>query len=121
MKISIIGAGPGGLYFAILAKKQWPDWTVDVYERNRADDTFGFGVVFSDQTLGFLNECDNTSYEAIRRSFAYWDDVDIHYKGHVLRSAGNGFCGCSRLTLLQLLQERASVLGVGLHFEIEVL
>lgn len=120
MKISIIGAGPGGLYFAILAKKRWPDWTVDVYERNQADDTFGFGVVFSDQTLGFLNEYDNTSYEAIRRSFAYWDDVDIHYKGHVLRSAGNGFCGCSRLTLLRLLQERASVLGVGLHYEIEV-
>lgn len=120
MKISVIGGGPGGLYFAILAKKQWPDWTINVFERNRADDTFGFGVVFSDQTLGFLDEYDNASYESIRRSFAYWDDVDVHYNGHVLRCAGNGFCGCSRLTLLQLLHERATSLGVELHFEHEI-
>jgi len=120
MKISVIGAGPGGLYFAILAKKQWPDWQIDVYERNRRDDTFGFGVVFSDQTLGFLNAYDNPSYESIRRSFAYWDNVDIHYQGQVMRCAGNGFCGCSRLRLLQLLQERAGSLGVTFHFEHEV-
>ena len=103
MKISVIGGGPGGLYFAILAKKQWPDWQIDVFERNRPDDTFGFGVVFSDQTLGFLDQYDNPSYESIRRSFAYWDDVDIHYKEQILRCGGNGFCGCSRLQLLQLL------------------
>jgi len=120
MKISVIGGGPGGLYFAILAKKQWPDWQIDVYERNRPDDTFGFGVVFSDQTLGFLDEYDNPSYESIRRSFAYWDDVDVHYKGNVLRCAGNGFCGTSRLKLLQLLHDRANELGVALHFEYEV-
>lgn len=120
MKVSVIGGGPGGLYFAILAKKQWPDWQIDVYERNRPDDTFGFGVVFSDQTLGFLDEYDNPSYESIRRSFAYWDDVDIHYQGKVMRCGGNGFCGCSRLTLLQLLQARAESLGVALHFEYEV-
>jgi len=120
MKISVIGGGPGGLYFAILAKKEWPDWQIDVYERNRPDDTFGFGVVFSDQTLGFLDEYDNPSYESIRRSFAYWDDVDVHYRGDILRCAGNGFCGCSRLTLLQLLQARAEALGVELHFEYEV-
>jgi len=120
MKISVIGGGPGGLYFAILAKKQWPDWHIDVFERNRPDDTFGFGVVFSDQTLGFLDQYDNPSYESIRRSFAYWGDVDIHYKGQVLRCGGNGFCGCSRIKLLQLLHQRAQTLGVFLHFEHEV-
>lgn len=120
MKISVIGGGPGGLYLAILAKKEWPDWQIDVFERNRADDTFGFGVVFSDQTLGFLNEYDNPSYESIRRSFAYWDNVDVHYNSKVLRCAGNGFCGCSRLTLLQMLHQRAQSLGVNLHFKHEV-
>jgi anthraniloyl-CoA monooxygenase len=120
MKVTIVGGGPGGLYFAILAKKAWPDWNVTVYERNRPDDTFGFGVVFSDETLGFLNDYDSPSYEAIRRTFAYWDDVDIHYDGEVLRSAGNGFCGCSRLTLLQLLQRRAEEIGVEIQFETEI-
>jgi anthraniloyl-CoA monooxygenase len=120
MKVTVVGGGPGGLYFAILAKKSWPDWDIDVYERNKPDDTFGFGVVFSDETLGFLNDYDPESYEAIRRSFAYWDDVDIHYEGQVLRSAGNGFCGCSRLTLLQLLQERAEQLDIRIHFETEI-
>ena len=112
MKVTVIGGGPGGMYFAIMAKKQWPDWDISVYERNKPDDTFGFGVVFSDETLGFLRDYDQASYEAIRRSFAYWDDVDIHFKGEVLTIAGNGFCGCSRLTLLQLLQQRCRQLGV---------
>ncbi len=120
MKATIVGAGPGGLYFGILAKKTWPDWDITVYERNRPDDTFGFGVVFSDETLGFLNDYDSPSYEAIRRSFVYWDDVDIYYDGSVLRSAGNGFCGCSRLTLLQLLQQRAESLDVKIHYETEI-
>jgi len=120
MKVSIVGGGPGGLYFAILARKAWPDWDVSVLERNRPDDTFGFGVVFSDETLGFLNDYDPPSYEAIRRSFAYWDDIDVHYNGTELRCGGNGFCGCSRLTLLQLLQQRAEELGVNVEFEHEV-
>ncbi|MDZ7810804.1 MAG: hypothetical protein U5L11_12720 [Arhodomonas sp.] len=101
-----------GLYFALLAKKRWPDWDITVYERNAPDSTFGFGVVFSDETLGFLDDYDNPSYEAIRRSFAYWDDVHVHYQGQVLKSGGNGFCGCSRLTLLQILQQRCRELGV---------
>lgn len=119
-KISIVGGGPGGLYFAILAKKAWAEVHIDIYERNRRNDTFGFGVVFSDQTLGFLKTYDRPSYEAIRRSFAYWDNVDIHYQGQRLRAAGNGFCGCSRLKLLELLYERAEQLGCRLHFEQEV-
>src|SRR2546427_13294660 len=77
MKITIIGGGPGGLYFALLAKKRWPRWEIAVHERNRADDTFGFGVVFSDETLGTFRDYDPPSYESIRRSFAYWGDVDV--------------------------------------------
>jgi anthraniloyl-CoA monooxygenase len=119
MKISIIGGGPGGLYFALLAKKRWPRWDVELYERNRADDTFGFGVVFSDATLGTFLDYDPPSYESIRRSFAYWDDVEVVYKGQALRCAGNGFCGCSRVTLLKLLQQRCRELGVAMHFQSE--
>src|SRR6478609_6546391 len=104
MKISIIGGGPGGLYFALLAKKTWPDHNVTLYERNRADDTFGFGVVFSDETLGTFRDYDRPSYEQIRRTFAYWDDVEVHYGGEIIRCGGNGFCGCSRQQLLLLLQ-----------------
>jgi anthraniloyl-CoA monooxygenase len=120
MKISIIGGGPGGLYFALLAKKRWPRWDVELHERNRADDTFGFGVVFSDATLGTFQDYDAPSYESIRRSFAYWDDVEVVYKGQALRCGGNGFCGCSRVTLLKLLQQRCRALGVEMHFQSEV-
>ncbi|MDA8109237.1 MAG: bifunctional salicylyl-CoA 5-hydroxylase/oxidoreductase [Betaproteobacteria bacterium] len=120
MKVTIIGGGPGGLYFALLAKKAWPDWDVTVYERNRPDDTFGFGVVFSDQTLDTFKAYDVPSYESIRRRFAYWDDVDVVYKGRVMRSGGNGFCGCSRVALLELLHERCRELGVKLVFQREV-
>ena len=119
MKISIIGGGPGGLYFALLAKKEWPSYDITVYERNRHDDTFGFGVVFSDETLGVFQEYDTPSYEAIRRNFAYWDDVEIIFKGESFVIGGNGFAGCSRKSLLLLLQDRCRQLGVNLHFEYE--
>ncbi|MDX1524615.1 MAG: FAD-dependent monooxygenase, partial [Anaerolineae bacterium] len=119
MKITVIGGGPGGLYFALLAKKEWPSYDVTVYERNRADDTFGFGVVFSDETLSVFRDYDRPSYELIRRNFAYWDDVNIHYKGRIFECGGNGFCGCSRKTLLLLLQQRCRELGVVMHFEHE--
>jgi len=120
MKVTVIGGGPGGLYFALLAKKAWPGWEITVCERNRADDTFGFGVVFSDQTLDTFKEYDGPSYEMIRRRFAYWGDVDVVYKGRVMRSGGNGFCGCSRVALLQILHERCRELGVQLVFQREV-
>ncbi len=120
MRIGIAGGGPAGLYFALLMKRDWPALDITVIERNRADDTFGFGVVFSDQTLDIFEAADRPSYEAIRRNFAYWDDIEVHFKGTSRRIGGNGFCGCSRRTLLNLLQERARTLGVALRFETEI-
>jgi anthraniloyl-CoA monooxygenase len=120
MKVTVIGGGAGGLYFALLAKKAWPRWDITVYERNRPDDTFGFGVVFSDQTLDTFKAYDLVTYERIRRRFAYWGDVDIVYTGQVLRSGGNGFCGCSRVALLNILQDRGRELGVQMRFQREV-
>jgi anthraniloyl-CoA monooxygenase len=120
MKITVIGGGPGGLYFAVLAKKAWPRWDIAVYERNRPDDTFGFGVVFSDQTLDTFKAYDLVTYERIRRRFAYWGGVDVVYKGQALRSEGNGFCGCSRVALLNILQDRGRELGVEMRFQREV-
>ena len=120
MKIAVIGGGPAGLYFALLIRKSRPDIAVTVFERNKADDTFGFGVVFSDQTLDTFKAHDAESYEAIRRSFAYWDDIEIHFKDTVHRIGGNGFCGCSRRTLLLLLQQRARELGVKLEFGVDI-
>ncbi len=119
MRIAVAGGGPAGLYFALLMKRDWPALDVTVIERNRADDTFGFGVVFSDQTLDMFKAADAPSYEAIRASFAYWDDIAVHFKGDIHRVSGNGFCGCSRRALLMLLQARAQDLGVTLRFESE--
>src|SRR5271154_1688426 len=120
MRISILGGGPAGLYFAILMKQAWPRLDIAVHERNRADDTFGFGVVFSDQTLETFERYDAPSYRAITEKFAYWDDIEIRFKGSVHRVGGNGFCGCARRTLLLLLQERCRALGVKLTFSDEV-
>ncbi len=117
MKITVIGGGPGGLYSAILIKKAIPNAQIDVYERNKPDDSFGFGVVFSDETLSEFLMRDPKSYELIRSRFAYWDDLDVARDGEVVRITGNGFCGCSRKTLLQLLQQRCTEEGVQLHFE----
>ena len=96
MKIAIIGGGPAGLYAAILLQKQRPQAEITVYERNRADDTFGFGVVFSDATLDNFEKYDAPSYRRITQEFAYWDDIAVHFRGTVHRVGGNGFCGCSR-------------------------
>ncbi len=120
MQITVVGGGPGGLYLALLMKRTNPEHRVTVYERNRPDDTFGFGVVFSDETLDHFLAADPPTYEAIRDSFAYWDDIEVHVRGEVLRSAGHGFCGCSRKILLQVLQQRCGELGVELQFEHEV-
>ena len=120
MKIAIIGGGPAGLYSAILLKKQRPEAEITVYERNRADDTFGFGVVFSDATLDNFEKWDAPSYRRITQEFAYWDDIAVHFRGTVHRVGGNGFCGCSRRKLLLILQERARELGVHLMFQSDI-
>ncbi len=120
MRIGAVGGGPAGLYFSILMKLARPDWDISVYERNRSDDTFGFGVVFSDATLDNLRAADRDSWNAIRDSFHHWDDIDIHCRGQVLRSTGHGFSGMSRQRLLTILAERARELGVQLQFGTEV-
>jgi anthraniloyl-CoA monooxygenase len=117
MRIAIIGGGPAGLYFAILMAKDFPHARISVVERNAADDTFGFGVVFSDATLAAFEAADPESFAAITRAFAWWDDIEIHAKGAVHRIGGNGFCGCARTTLLRILQDRARGLGVELAFK----
>lgn len=117
MKVNCIGGGPAGLYLGILLKARSPRHEVAVYERNRVDDTFGFGVVFSDQTIDHLEKADPESYRQITREFAHWDDIDIHFRGEVIRSTGHGFSGLSRKTLLRILTERAEKLGVQTHFE----
>ena len=120
MRIAILGGGPAGLYFAILMKQAAPSHDITVYERNRADDTFGFGVVFSDQTLEAFARYDPPSHAAILAQFAYWQDIEVRFRGTTHRIGGNGFCGCARRTLLMLLQDRARALGVLMEFRHEI-
>ncbi|MEP6987296.1 MAG: FAD-dependent monooxygenase, partial [Chloroflexota bacterium] len=120
MWIVCIGGGPAGLYFALLAKKDNPDARVMVVERNRPNDTFGWGVVFSDQTLGNLQQADPISQQRILESFHHWDNIDIHFKGRTISSGGHGFIGIGRMRMLNLLQERCQELGVELCFQTDV-
>ena len=120
MKISIIGGGPAGLYAGILLKKARPQAAVEVIERNRADDTFGWGVVFSDETLGHFQNADEDSYRRITAEFVHWTNIDIHFGGEVVRTGGHGFSGIARRRLLAILQERAAALGVRTVFSHDV-
>ncbi|MCA8973161.1 MAG: FAD-dependent monooxygenase, partial [Planctomycetes bacterium] len=117
MKIACIGGGPASLYFAVLLKKRVPHVEIDVYEQNRPDDTFGWGVVFSDETMGKFEAADPESFERIEDSFAYWSDIDTFYRGEKVTSTGHGFCGLARRQLLLILHQRCRDLGVRLHFE----
>jgi anthraniloyl-CoA monooxygenase len=119
MRIACLGGGPAGLYFAISMKLRDPSHEITVIERNKADDTFGWGVVLSDETLQNLAANDPVSAAAIQQHFAYWDDIALHFKGERIVSSGHGFCGIGRRQLLLLLQERARALGVALRFETE--
>lgn len=120
MNILCIGGGPAGLYFSLLMKKQNPAHQITIVERNRAYDTFGWGVVFSDQTLGNLVNADEQTARSILQSFNHWDDIDTHFKGQVVTSGGHGFCGIGRKRLLNILQERCEELDVKLVFETDV-
>ncbi|MCO6387269.1 bifunctional salicylyl-CoA 5-hydroxylase/oxidoreductase [Aliihoeflea sp. 40Bstr573] len=120
MKIAVLGAGPAGLYFAISMKLRDAAHDITVYERNKADDTFGWGVVLSDETLDNLAENDAKSAAAIREHFAYWDDIAVIHKGVRTVSTGHGFCGIGRKKLLMLLQERARELDIKLEFQTDI-
>src|SRR5262245_25583716 len=119
MRVDVIDGGPAGLYFAILRRRGTPAADVAVAEGNAADDTFGFGLVLSDETLANLRRADEPSYRHIAANFAYWDDIYTRYKGRVMKSSGHGFSGIRRLTLLQILQRRAAELGVAVHYATE--
>ena len=116
MRIAVLGGGPGGLYFAALAKQLDPRHEVHLWERNAPGDTFGFGVVFSDETLGGIEHADAAVFAAMERDFARWDDIDVHYHGAVLTSGGHGFAAMSRHRLLAILQQRCAELGVRAQF-----
>ncbi|UOZ07992.1 bifunctional salicylyl-CoA 5-hydroxylase/oxidoreductase [Amycolatopsis sp. WQ 127309] len=119
MRIAVIGGGPAGLYFAALTKQLGPGHDITVWERNAPDDTFGFGVVFSDETLGGIEHADAAVHQAMRAEFARWDDIDVHYRGTVTTSGGHGFAAMSRKRLLGILQNRCAELGVELRFREE--
>ncbi len=115
MRIACIGGGPAGLYFALLMKRADPRHEVVVYERNHEGDTFGWGVVFSDQTLGALRRADPDTAERIHDAFNHWDDIEVRFKGQRRRSSGHGFCGIGRRQLLDILRVRGAGLGVDLR------
>jgi anthraniloyl-CoA monooxygenase len=119
MKIACIGGGPAGLYFAISMKLRDPDHEIEVFERNAEGVTFGWGVVFSDQTVENLTANDPQSAKVVADEFAHWDDIDVHIGGECITSSGHGFIGIGRKRLLQILQERARALGIALHFNAE--
>lgn len=119
MRIDVIGGGPAGLYSAILLKKRFPHAAIDVVERNRPDDTFGFGIVLSDETLANLQRADAPTRRDIEAAFAYWDDIFVQYQGTVRRSGGHGFSGIQRLELLRILQRRAAELDIPVRYQSE--
>ncbi len=119
-RIVCLGGGPAGLYAAILFRKALPHARVEVYERNRPDDTFGWGVVFSDRTMEGFEAADAPSHAAITGDFHHWDDIDVHYRGTTITTGGHGFCGIERKRLLQILQRRGAELGVQHSYQHEV-
>ena len=120
MRIACLGGGPAGLYFAILMKKANPAHEITVIDRNAADNTFGWGIVFSDKTMDGFRDADEQVVNEIEANFHHWDDIDVHFKGRKITSGGHGFCGIARLKLLQIFQQRAAELGVRMLWEQEI-
>lgn len=120
MRIAVVGGGPGGLYFAAQARQLDPSHEITIWERNTADDTFGFGVVLSERALGQIERADRVVLGAMRRVLTRWDDIDVHYRGTKVTAGGNGFAALSRTGLLGILQRRCADLGIGVHFRSEV-
>ena len=120
MRITSVGGGPAGLYFALLMKKMNPAHAIRVVERNRPYDTFGWGVVFSDATMQNMRRCDHVTAAEIESAFNHWDDIEVIIKGRRMRTTGHGFVGIGRRRLLNILQARCETLGVELVFEREV-
>src|SRR5713226_7493774 len=116
MRIAVLGAGPAGLYFSILMKKADPQHEILVVERNPPDATFGWGIVFSETTLGEFREADYETWVDITENFTRWGAIDVHFRGDVVRCHGQGFSALSRKVMLELLQRRARDLGVELSF-----
>lgn len=116
MRIAIAGGGPGGLYLAALVRQLNPEQEITVWERNAPDDTFGFGVVFSDETLGGIEHADRTIYRLMEEQFAQWDDIDVHFRGTTFTSGGQGFAAMSRKELLKILQKRCADLGIDVRY-----
>jgi 2-polyprenyl-6-methoxyphenol hydroxylase-like FAD-dependent oxidoreductase len=120
MKIVCIGGGPAGLYFGLLMKMRNPAHDITVVERNKPYDTFGWGVVFSDATMDNMRQWDPVTASEIQQAFNHWDDIELEFKGEVIRSGGHGFVGIGRKKLLNILQERCEQLGVNLVFDADV-
>src|SRR5438309_9221423 len=120
MKVAIIGGGPAGLYLSVLLKKANAAADITVVERNAPDCSFGWGVVFSDQTLENFRSADEHTYQQITDNFAHWDDIDVHFKGRTITSGGHGFSGIARQKLLNILQDRAAASGVEIRFNTEL-
>ena len=116
LRIAVLGAGPAGLYLALLAKQLGAAHEIEVFERNAPGDTFGFGVVFSDETLGGIEDADPDVHRRMEREFARWDDIDVRYRGEVVTSGGHGFAALSRHRLLAILQDRAAALGIPVRY-----
>jgi anthraniloyl-CoA monooxygenase len=120
MRIAVLGGGPAGLYFALLMKKANPGHDITTFDRNAADNTFGWGVVFSDKTMDGFRDADEQVVNEIEASFHHWDDIDVHFKGKKITSGGHGFCGIQRIRLQEIFQKRCAELGVKMQWEVEV-